>query len=281
MTNPICPICNSPTKAMPAHPEARLFRCSWCTHAFTEADSISAPEAYEERYFEDEHKNWFRHPDVSLFGRILRLLQQKASVLDVGCGRGDFLRFLSKARPDLSLTGLDLSANQDTGGIRFLRGDILGAEVGERFDAVVALQVIEHVADAPGFVKRLRELAKPQATVIVSTPREDSLLYRLAGTGRRLGVPLAFDRLYSKHHLHHFTSRSLEALMARNRLPVTAHWHHNAPLEAMDIPVKSKLTEAVLRCGLRAVWVAGQATGRTYLQTVICTGAGSAPLARG
>ena len=129
----LCPLCGAPCRPMPVHPQAQLFRCRGCTHAFTLPESIRVPESYEASYYDQDHSRWFEHPNIELFERILAGISPGASVVDVGCGRGDFLRFAHAKRPDLCLTGIDLSANADEQGIRFLQGDILKLQIAEHF----------------------------------------------------------------------------------------------------------------------------------------------------
>jgi SAM-dependent methyltransferase len=259
---------------MPKHPEGELYRCQRCTHAFTLPESIREPERYAISYFEEEHKRWFEYPNVALFKRIAAIIPRDGSVLDVGCGRGDFLRFLRRTRPDLQLTGIDLTANDNTEGIRFLQGDFFQSDTGGPFDFVVSLAVIEHVPNVADFVKRLCGLVKPGQTVAVMTLNESSVLYALARAGQSIGLPLAFDRLYSIHHLHHFTPRSLQYLFTSAGYSIRAHFDHNAPLKAMDIPVRSKIGNALLRSGLWLTWRVGDATKHRYLQTIICISPG-------
>jgi 2-polyprenyl-3-methyl-5-hydroxy-6-metoxy-1,4-benzoquinol methylase len=269
--NMMCPLCSAPCRPMPSHPDAGLFRCTGCSHAFTRLESIQHPERYEAPYFEEDHKRWFEHPNVKLFDRILSAVPVGASVADVGCGRGDFLRFAHARRPDLGLTGIDLSNNSDEAGIRFIQGDVLKLNIVARFDVVVSLAVIEHVAEVCSFAQRILRLAKPSGTVIVMTLNDGSLLYSAARLGRYVGVPLAFNRLYSVHHLHHFTRASLSNLLRENGCIVREHWDHNAPVEAMDLPVKNAQLDSILRIGLHILWIAGKATHRSYLQTIVCS----------
>jgi 2-polyprenyl-3-methyl-5-hydroxy-6-metoxy-1,4-benzoquinol methylase len=268
--NPSCPICGSSSTSLPKHPEGELYRCQRCTHAFTLPESIRAPEEYASSYFENDHKCWFEFPNVALFKRIAAIIPRGASVLDVGCGRGDFLRFLRKTRQDLKLTGIDLTLNEHAEGIRFLRGDFFQADTGGPFDFVASLAVIEHVPDVADFVKRLRGLVRPGQPVAVMTLNESSVLYALARAGRSIGVPIAFNRLYSSHHLHHFTPSSLRFLFTTAGYSIRAHFDHNAPLKAMDIPVKSKIGDTVLRSALWLTWRIGDVTRRRYLQTIVC-----------
>jgi 2-polyprenyl-3-methyl-5-hydroxy-6-metoxy-1,4-benzoquinol methylase len=256
---------------MPSHPEAQLFRCRKCSHAFTRPDSICVPERYEASYYEIDHKRWFEHPNIELFERILAVVNPGASVVDIGCGRGDFLRYAHAKRPDISLTGIDLSANVNEPGIRFLQGDILDLKIVVHFDVVVSLAVIEHVAEVGLFVRRMQQLVKPSGIVVVMTINDASLLYAAARLGRSIGVPLAFNRLYSVHHLHHFTRRSLAAMLKHDGCFVLEHWDHNAPVDAMDLPVNNQFIDFFLRFGLRILWTLGKAMRRSYLQTIVCS----------
>lgn len=264
-----CPVCGDPVSFLARHPEADLYRCRSCSHPFSDPASV-ARERYQNDYFEHDHKRWFEHPNTPLFARLERLIPSGASVLDVGCGRGDFLRYLSRMRPDLHLAGVDLFKNPETPGITFYTGDFLTIGFGKKFNAVISLAVIEHVADIRAFVARMRDLAVPGGTVAVMTLDESSLLYALAKIGRRVGVPLAFNRLYSAHHLHHFTRRSLRHLLERAGFEVRSQFSHNAPLEAIDIPVKTPAVERVFRAGMWIIVHLGEWTGKSYLQTIIC-----------
>jgi 2-polyprenyl-3-methyl-5-hydroxy-6-metoxy-1,4-benzoquinol methylase len=226
-------------------------------------------EEYGPEYFDDTHRRWFEHPNTRLFDLVSERIPRGGSVLDVGCGRGDLLRYLQKTRPDIHLTGIDFAPNQDHS-IRFLQGDVVTLDIRERFDVVVSLSVIEHVPDCVAFARRMGELTKPEGTTIVNTPNEASVLYAMGRTARAMGVSLVFNRLYSKHHLHHFTPRSLRTLLQSHGLKVKDHRMHNAPIQAMDLPVKGVLADAVLRGGVWAIFAAGSATSKTYLQTAIC-----------
>jgi len=252
------------------HPDADIYRCTSCTHAFSDIASMPKQEEYGSEYFDDTHRRWFENPNIKLFNRVAAYIPQGGSVLDVGCGRGDFLRHVARTRPDAKLTGIDFAPNQHET-IRFLQGDVIALEIPERFDVVVSLSVIEHVPDCVAFVRRMGDLTKPGGSTIVNTPNEASVLYGLGRAGRVLGVPLAFNRLYSRHHLHHFTPVSLRKLLESCGLRVSAHLMHNAPVKAMDLPVRNPAADAVLRAGVWAVFAAGTATSKTYLQTVVCS----------
>lgn len=227
-------------------------------------------ENYDPEYYDQRHRRWFEHPDTALFDRIIAVIPQGASVLDIGCGRGGFLRHVQTKRSDVQLTGIDYSSNHDEV-IRFLQGDALKLNLPDQFDVVVSLAAIEHVPDCVAFAKRMRGLTKRGGTSVVMTLNESSLLFGLARIGRVLGAPMAFDRLYSRHHVHHFTRASLCRLLESCGLKVSQHIMHNAPLEAVDLPVRSPKADAALRVGLRVVFAAGTVLSKNYLQTLICS----------
>ena len=154
--------------------------------------------------------------------------------------------------------------------ILFRRGDFLTYEFKETFDAVVSLSTIEHVPDVQLFVKRLGQLCRPGGMVFIMTPNDRSLLYEAARPLFALGVRAPFERLYSRHHLHHFNKTSLKRLMEQHGLPIDERFDHNIPLAAVDIPPVSRVQRAIFFLGVIVTFAFGKLTGRTYLQTLVC-----------
>jgi len=266
-----CPVCGLPTRRWFKHPDAEIQRCSNCRHIFSRLDSIRAFEAYDAAYYEATHRNWFLHPNTNLFQWLERAVPGHAtSLIDVGCGNGDFLRFLGQRRTSLRLVGLDLSTPGPAEPFERLEGDVLTTRFEEQFDVVTSLAVIEHVADVAQFVGRLHDLCRPGGTVAVMTLNASGLLYAAAGLGRRVGIRIASDRLYSRHHLHHFTKASLASLLRSVDLEIVQTHHHNAPLAAMDLPVSGRAARQVLLGGVAACFGVGRLVRRGYLQTVVC-----------
>jgi len=106
-------------------------------------------------------------------------------ILDVGCGSGRFLSILRDfGSPAWELEGVDFDegalARCEARGFRVHRGRVedLSGDV-ERFDAVVMLQLIEHVEDPAKICERVFELLAPGGCFIIETPNLGGLDYAL------------------------------------------------------------------------------------------------------
>lgn len=113
-------------------------------------------------------------------------------ILDVGCGGGLVAEPL--ARLGAEVTGIDAAAKNVAAarrhsaeadlGIDYRHGTAEGlAEAGERFDAVLALEIIEHVGDLDLFVRSLGRLVRPGGLVLFSTLNRTPKAYALAIVG--------------------------------------------------------------------------------------------------
>jgi len=267
-----CPVCSAPSAVEHVDKDFSLCRCSECDHCFTDLNSLNHLEVYEAPYFQEEHRNWFLHPNLSLYRKLRQVIlghNRRASVLDVGCGNGNFLRYLASKGDDLSLTGIDIAPNQPSFNIKYLLGNFLCEKVDEKFDVLVSLSVIEHVPEVTAFATRLDELCQPGGLVIIQTIDERSVIYRASRILERAGWSVPLKRLYSKHHLNHFTDSSLKYLLKRQGLAIVQVFRHNSPMAAVDIPPTSPLGAVILRAGIWVAFQLGQLTRRTMYQTIV------------
>jgi len=97
------------------------------------------------------------------------------SVLDVGCGSGENLAGLAMAMPQLALSGADVSpealalAARRVPGAKLQCLDAQKESLAEQFDLVMAIQVIEHLADDVSALRSMGKMAKQW--VLVTTMR--------------------------------------------------------------------------------------------------------------
>ncbi|MGA7616160.1 MAG: methyltransferase domain-containing protein [Thermoanaerobaculia bacterium] len=122
------------------------------------------------------------HTSAYLQDRVLALIRAHTEpgslILDAGCGNGWFARELARAgfvvaAIDASETGIDLARTSEEA-IEFRSGSIyddLRQAFGKpSFDAVVSLEVLEHLYDPRMFLARTYEALDDDGVLVLSTP---------------------------------------------------------------------------------------------------------------
>lgn len=140
---------------------------------FTWADKPSIRRIYARRseYF------------VACLERARARLGPPLRVLDIGCGDGYWLHRL-RDLPGVELAGVDYNplrverARQAAPHAKIHCADFMAFRPDQAFDVVLLNQVIEHIDDDVGVLRRVRELLRPAGVLIVGTPNEGSRLQR-------------------------------------------------------------------------------------------------------
>ena len=145
---------------------------------------------------------WFAHRRLAIREAARRCLPGAASarVLDLGCGDGEVLAELSRHFQAVGLDPRvnDLSLARHRGVTRLVaaRGD--SPPFARCFDLVGLFDVVEHVADDAGLLRRAAELVVPGGFLLLTVPADP----RLWGK---------FDR-YAGHY-RRYTKRALQDLL--------------------------------------------------------------------
>lgn len=100
------------------------------------------------------------------------------SILDIGCGGGLVCEPMARLGADVTgvdadIQAIDTAKNHASGGgltihYRATSSDVLRTEK-KRFDVVLALEIVEHVADVDAFVRDCADLCKPGGLIVFST----------------------------------------------------------------------------------------------------------------
>jgi len=133
------------------------------------------PKSYEQ--FEDRHRKILKIFSKYKFNRIL----------DVGCGDGNFTALISKVCKAKEVYGVDISEKgvemAKKNGIKALRVDIDEENLPFKdnyFDAVLSLEVIEHLYDPDHLLDEVYRVLKPNGIFVLTTPNLASLYNRIA-----------------------------------------------------------------------------------------------------
>ena len=268
-----CPICALPAPFWKSSSSADIYRCQACNHPFTDTQSIRVKETYDVNYYLKTHENWFKNPNIPLFKKLLGLITANdcKSILDIGCGNGDFLYYLHDKNKDLKLTGIDLSAkNLHKDGITLIGGDFNHHQFDQHFDAVISLAFIEHIDKVDSFPGRISSLLNPNGIACIMTINEMGLLYQIANFLKLCGVSSIFNRLYDPHHLNHFSQDSLEKLFSNTKdLKIIDVIHHNAPIQSIDFPANNVVIKSIYTLGVSMIFQLGVLFKKGYLQTLV------------
>ena len=143
-------------------------------------------------------------------------------VLDVGCGNGRFLELLRDfGDPDWTLCGLE----SDEASVESCRQQGFEAESERvedfakrpeqrnRYDAVIMLQLIEHVEDPAQIAAEVAQLLQEDGVFIIETPNLGGLDYTLF-RGRHWG------HYHFPRHFHLFSQSSLAEMLEKNGFEV-------------------------------------------------------------
>ena len=152
-----------------------------------------------------------------------RLPSGAAQILDVGCGAGAGIAGAKARNPAWKVTGIErdprLASLARRRCDRVLEGDLARVLVeldraGERFDALVFADVLEHIEDPAGALALGRRLAAPGARLLVSVPNVGHLsIVRDLVLGRFDPVPAG---LTDAGHLRWFTRSFLEDTLSES-----------------------------------------------------------------
>lgn len=171
------------------------------------------------------------------FAKILdtcaRHLAAGASMLEVGCGHGWFVRAASARGYAVTAIEPDKDVKQAPG-VAVLRGffpNVLPETA--RYDAIVFNDVFEHLPDIDGMAGHVDARLNPGGIAVVNLPVSTGLIFRLARIVARLGYKAPLARMWQQGlpspHLSYFSAAALGRLMPRHGLALV----ERQPLEAI------------------------------------------------
>jgi SAM-dependent methyltransferase len=219
--SPSCPICAADGRLVFVAGEHRMFRCAGCRTAFV-APMPSAE--FLERFYAEFHRTLeagggyehFETRNAADFPAKIRLVRAhlgpgRHRLLDVGCGKGHFVRACLDRGLDAS--GIDLSSTAIAvareAGVPAVCGRLEDhCESLGTFDAITFWATIEHVPDPIATLGAIRGVVKPGGYVFLDTGAGDDWLDRL--------LPGFVSWYDPPQHLFVFSRRGLAQALARS-----------------------------------------------------------------
>lgn len=224
-----CPVCGSESTRLTRYrvPGLLLLECPACHLIFQRAPQVPAT-LYSHEYYSHWSPDESGYPagvaKIATASRLLASLVEAnggsgpgGRLLDIGCAHGQLLE-AARAR-GLRPEGVEISPAADfarSKGFPVFSGPLEAAPFGPgRFDFVTMVDVIEHVADPLGLLRRVRFLLRDHGRLLILTPDARSLSARLL-RGRWPH--------FKGEHLVYFSRSSVRAALGRSGFrPLAMH----------------------------------------------------------
>jgi len=195
--------------------ECEILRCENCGSLYSEKfpNAESLYTVYKSYYTAPKARGFFRSMvrrlmDTTRREYMLRAVPRLAqSVLDFGCGSGEFLGYLRARGYTASLFGTDLSkpVGELTSGFNWVQLECL-SDRDNCYDWVTLNHVIEHIQFPETAIATVSKILRGKGSVWISTPNAASFLIRIfKGYSRDLDFP---------RHRQVFSRAALVALLA-------------------------------------------------------------------
>lgn len=158
----------------------------------------------------------------------LLLPEKPKAILDIGCGTGETLSFIKTVFPKAKLYGVDASSQA----AKYTKNRGHSAKVADalhlpfpdgKFDAVLLLDVIEHVKNDIAVIKEAKRVLKLGGVIVITVP--------------------ALQLIWSAHdinqgHFRRYTRRRLRFLAEKNKMKIRFLSYFNFLLSGAIIPIR-------------------------------------------
>jgi SAM-dependent methyltransferase len=174
----------------------------------------------------EAERAWLRD---TLYADLLAYLDQNhregvaRSLLDVGCGTGEFMRFASEQGRavhglELSPTAVELARAAGLSVDQLELEEFVERADGQRFGAITMLHVLEHVPEPAVTLAKARSLLEPNGLLLLQVPNDFNVLQAAALPYTRrpdwwVAIP---------DHVNYFDGQTLSALVQRQGFDVVA-----------------------------------------------------------
>lgn len=193
----------------------------------------------------------------------LQFLDEPGDLLDVGCGRGEFLTAAASANHRVTGVDHDPSMLAESNNLPICESDVLDylQSTSHVYDTITAFNVIEHleIRDASAFVSLAADRLRPGGRLIVATPNPGSL------------PTIAHEFWRDPTHVRPYDIELIEYLTNASGLQtesagVNPESERGMPIDLDDLNLSSPPTVPTSPREENAVsrWIAGRLASSTY-----------------
>jgi 2-polyprenyl-3-methyl-5-hydroxy-6-metoxy-1,4-benzoquinol methylase len=232
-----CPTCGKDACASLVYKGADgicYYRCGLCSLMFASPrfTSESMLEIYENESFADmklfvdwSYDRWRERSDrayvttVEKVALVKRFIPEGSRVLDVGCAMGLFV--LEAGRSGLKAEGVEPSAMLSEIAINKLKAPVANCQIEDfkpdcRFQGIVLWDVLEHLYDPVGVLRRCGDLLCDDGYLFLQVPHANGLSNMLKTALCRTGLKkTGFKHFGFPWHVYSFDRKSLSAMLGK------------------------------------------------------------------
>jgi 2-polyprenyl-3-methyl-5-hydroxy-6-metoxy-1,4-benzoquinol methylase len=206
------------------HKRIELYRCKETGYSFYHPGDISGDDSFYEILGMNE---WYYMDWKWEFEQSLKYINKYDSVLDIGSGKGDFLKYLKSK--EIKGTGLEINKNQiefcKETGLQIFNESVENhsKDKTNKYDIICSFQILEHIYNVRSYIESCINLLKPSGKLIISVPNNRSYLKY---SKEILNMPPHHMGLWDEHSLVSLTKIfKLEMIdMEYEPLDITHKW---------------------------------------------------------
>ena len=200
-----------------------LYECADCRYIF-DNPRPTLKEIINYYSKSSKYDGWLDnlYPRELLWQRRIKKMRKnmkKGTLLDVGCGIGQFLDITKPFYTEVfgtEVSGSAVKIAKEKYGLNLLHGTLDDINFkGKKFDNISMFHLLEHVNDVNGTIERAKELLNPNGVLTIAVPND---IYSLKSIVKKIiGKPylkkIKLDGTIDEIHLSHFTPNGLSGFL--------------------------------------------------------------------
>ena len=215
--------------------ETRIVKCASCglvypnpMPQFTAEElngNFNQPVGYFDTAAEDRLGSF-----EEILSEIEKMRPEKGRIIDVGCGRGEFLHIARKHKWDC--VGTDVSKAfvqyaKENFKVNAFVGDISDLDLHkDSFDAACLISVLQYVQDPMKTLKRITDLLKKDGVLYIEATNENALIFKMADLVKSIKergrVTTHLSPLFPSYQVYGFDKKAI--LTALKKLGFRIHY---------------------------------------------------------